>query len=122
MQKICLFTFGIILILASPGCYYDVEEELYGTGLCDTSAVTYSLSVKPILDANCNSCHNTLSAQGGVILDSHTAVKGFADSGQLLGAITHAAGFFPMPKGGSKMNDCNISTIETWVSGGTLNN
>lgn len=116
--KILIFLTFFVL----PGCYYDIEEELYGSSVCDTSAVTYSLSVKPIIDASCNSCHSTASAQGGIILDSHSALKGYADSGQLLGVIRHESGYSPMPKGGSKLSDCNIVTIEKWVAAGSPNN
>ncbi len=112
MKNICSAIFIIASLGIMQGCYYDVEEELYGTNLCDSAAVTYSLSVKPILDANCNSCHSTASAQGGVILDNHASVKGVAESGKLIGAINHEASYSPMPKGGSKLSDCNISTIE----------
>jgi hypothetical protein len=112
-----------ILALTFQGCYYDVEEELYpNAGFCDTSAVTYSLTVKPILDANCIVCHSTASNQGNVILDSHTEAKQYAESGQLLGAIKHEPGFSPMPQGGNKLNACNISKIEIWVNAGTPNN
>ena len=119
------YTFLIILILSLfvlPGCYYDTEEELYGATACDTTQVTYSLSVKPIIDSNCNSCHSTSSAQGGVILDTHSSLKGYADSGKLLGAIRHEPSYSPMPKGGSKLNQCSIATIEKWVAEGSLNN
>jgi len=109
-------------VLVAPGCYYDVEEELYGTGICDTSAVTYSLSVKPIMDASCNGCHSTAVAESGVILDTHASLKGFADSGSLLGVIRHETGYSMMPKGGSKLSSCNISIIAKWIADGTPNN
>ena len=110
-----LFTFVL------PGCYYDNEEELYGNN-CDTTNVTFSLSVKPIIDGSCNSCHSTISAQGGIVLDNHTALKGFADSGQLSGAINHQTGYSAMPKGGAKLSDCSISIIDKWIADGSPNN
>ncbi|MDQ3049842.1 MAG: hypothetical protein M3Q95_03040 [Bacteroidota bacterium] len=117
-----LMTFSI---MGLSGCYYDVAEELYpgnGTAGCDTSSVTYSLTVKPILDQNCMSCHSQALQQGGVILETHADVVTYVTSGQLLGSINHLSGFSPMPQGGPKLNDCNILKIETWVQAGALNN
>jgi len=118
-----------ILILIVPvsvinGCYYDVEEELYpATGaVCDTSNVTYTLTVKPILDQNCNVCHSNASQQGSVILDSYADVAAQASSGKLMGAITHDPQFSAMPQGGAMLNDCNILKIGKWVQEGSPNN
>lgn len=115
---ILLITLSVSLLL--QGCYYDVEEELYPE-VCDLSQVTYTLSVKPILDSYCTGCHSTANAQGGVILDSYLKVKQVVDSRNLLGAIKHTSPF-PMPKGLSKLSNCKISTIEKWVNEGALNN
>lgn len=106
------------MVFAINGCYYDVVEELYpATGnTCDTTNVTYTATIKPILDAECNSCHSTASAQGGVILDSYSAVKDYAMSGTLLGVVKQEQGFSPMPKGGAKMSTCEITKIEIWIT------
>jgi len=105
------------------GCYYDVEEELYpATVSCDTSNVTYSLTVKPIIDDNCIVCHSQASQQGSVVLETYNDIQVYASSGQLLGAIKHESGFSPMPQGGAKLSDCNILKIEKWVSSGIPNN
>jgi hypothetical protein len=45
-----------------------------------------------------------------------------ADNGKLVGAITHAAGFLPMPQSAPKLSDCNINKIKDWVNRGALNN
>jgi len=113
-------------VITISGCYYDVEEDLYpdnggGTG-CDTSAVTYALKVKPIIDQNCMNCHSQASQQGNVVLETHPDIVTYANSGQLLGAIKHQPGFSPMPQGGAKLNDCNILIIEKWVQSGSPNN
>ncbi len=105
------------------GCYYDVEEELYPISVCDTSDVTYTQTVKPILDQNCNICHASGStAGGGIVLDTWTDVNGVAQSGQLIGAIKRESGYSPMPKNAVKLDDCSISKIESWVNSGALDN
>lgn len=118
--NLTLFT---LFVFSLTGCYYDVEEELYpNPSACDTSNVTYSLSVAPIISSNCYVCHSSAAAQGGVILEGYNAIKGFVDAGSLLGVIRHDAGYSPMPQGGAKLSSCNIATIEKWVSDGAPNN
>lgn len=105
------------------GCYYDVEEELYPESLtCDTTTITYSGSVYPILADNCLSCHSTAAVNGGVVLEGHSNAAIYANNGRLLGAITHASGFSPMPKNLPKLPDCDIATIRMWIEAGAPNN
>jgi hypothetical protein len=115
-----------ILILLIHGCYYDVEEELYPADVaCDTSAVTYSGFVVQTLESFCYVCHNQVngpSIGGGVVLEGYNELKTYVDNGKFIGAINHETGFSEMPRGGSKLTDCTINKIETWVSNGALNN
>lgn len=119
-KNLLLIGFFISGIFLVQGCYYDVEEELYpaNTVTCDTANVTYSGTVKSIIDANCNVCHSQASAQGGVVLDTYTTLKNFGTSGALTGTIRHESGYSAMPKDGNKLNDCNIAKIEKWVASG----
>lgn len=89
---------------------------------CNTDVFTFSGGVKPILDANCVGCHNNATTNAGVNLSTYTGVVSAAQSGRLLGAINHAAGYKPMPQGSAKLNDCNISIITKWVQAGSPNN
>ena len=116
----------VIAVLAATlnSCYRDVEEELYPqTGNCDTGGVTYTNTVAPLLQNNgCMSCHSGPSPSGNISLDNHAAVRAVAQNGKLYGAISHSAGFSPMPQGGSKMSACNISKIKAWIDAGAVNN
>jgi hypothetical protein len=89
---------------------------------CDTTLFKYGANVQPILAANCIGCHSGAGASGGINLSTYTNVKAIATAGQLIGAITHAQGFSPMPKGGAKLPECQITQIKKWVAAGTLNN
>lgn len=117
----------IICLCLLGSCYRDVEEQLYpagsgGTG-CDTTAVTYSTTVASILQSNgCVSCHSGGAPSGGISLQTYASVKASAQSGRLYGAINHAAGFSPMPKGGNKMSACHIMKVKAWIDKGALNN
>jgi hypothetical protein len=103
------------------GCYYDVEEELYGGNTCDTMNITYSGTVKNLLNNyGCSGCHTGGSPPAGVVLDNHAGVK--LSINRVWGAINHSTGFKPMPDGGAKMNQCDINKIGIWMNAGAPNN
>lgn len=89
---------------------------------CDASVFTYSGAVQPIMANNCVACHSATLQNGGVNLSTYTGVKAAANSGALIGTISHAAGFSPMPQGGNKLSDCNIEQIQKWIDDGMKNN
>jgi hypothetical protein len=115
------------LILMLSGCYYDSQEYLFPgiNNSCDTSTVTFSGSVQPILNDHCYACHsNTTAASygGNVKLENYADVVIQADNGNLIGSINHVDGLLPMPQGAAKLDDCTISIIQIWVTAGTPDN
>jgi hypothetical protein len=115
---ICIF----ISSFSISGCYYDIEEELYG-GACDSSNVTYSATIKRLLvNYGCLGCHVGGTPSGGINLETHANVKAKVIDGTLFGAINHSPGFSPMPKGGNKMSQCDINKVKAWIDAGTPNN
>ena len=97
------------------------KNEICGTNTCDTTSVTYSATISPIISSNCQGCHNASLASGGYNFTSHAGLAVAANNGKLVGAVSHAAGFKPMPQGG-KLTDCQITQIKKWVKLGALNN
>lgn len=90
---------------------------------CDTVNMQYAAHIVPLIQANCFSCHSTANmAISGISLEGYTNLKARVDDGRLLGAITHAAGFSPMPKDMAKLSDCNINRIRGWINRGAPNN
>jgi hypothetical protein len=118
----------IIIIVLSlgilTGCYRDNEADLYPVnGSCETTGVTYAATVVPILQGNgCMGCHGGSAPSGNISLQGYNNVRAFALNGKLYGAISHAAGYSPMPQGGNKMSNCNINKIKAWIDSGSLNN
>jgi hypothetical protein len=88
---------------------------------CDTSAVSYSKSVAPILLANCVGCHNSVLAGAGYNLSGYAGVKEVVNFGRLLGTINYQPGFVGMPQGG-RLTPCEIAIITKWVKAGAPNN
>ena len=117
-SQLIAFTFFALMLLYS--CSYDNEEEYYGLNECDTTNVTFSETIDPIISRNCKSCHYEGNGTG-ITLVTYNNIQTVAESGKLLGALKHLPGYDPMPQGG-KLDDCTINKIETWVNDGTPNN
>ena len=103
------------------------EDLLAGSGppptpACDTSNVTYAGTVAPLLQARCTGCHGNSGAAAGLNLSSYAQVRAIAANGQLMGTTTHAAGYRPMPQGGTKLSDCDLAKLQQWVTAGAPNN
>jgi len=91
-------------------------------GPCDTLNVTFSQTIAPLIQNRCFGCHSGSTPQGNVSLDGHANIATYAASGQLLGAISHAPGYAPMPQNGMKLTDCQISQFRKWINDGAPNN
>ena len=116
-------TVGLLfLTVATTSCYYDKEEILYPQSVCDTTNVTYSSSVVPILVSNCTSCHAGNTPSAGIKLDAYADVKIQVTNGRLWGSVSHAKSYSAMPKNGNKMSDCNLTKIKKWIDAGAPNN
>lgn len=123
-----LFICLLLIVFSSlvfTSCEWKSEEDEQIVVIdCDTSQVTLSGKVKPILVSNCYSCHSNQNASvagGGTNLEEYSSLKNQADNGLLVGVINHNNGFSQMPKGAAKLSDCNISLIEAWINKGALN-
>ena len=113
----------VILIGLISGCYYDVEEDIYGTTECKSTDMSYMNDIFPIIKNNCfNGCHNGANPSSGISLESYEGLKNKVDDERLLGAIKRLGGFSPMPKDRSKLIACDIEKIENWILEGALNN
>lgn len=125
-MKNLLFIF--LSIIALSGCYYDNEEELYpNTTECDTTSVTYSGTVLPIIRDNCFACHNTNPPSGDILLSDYASISAQAkipagQAGSLYGAISHDPNNSPMPQSAAQLSDCDIAKIKAWIDAGTPNN
>jgi cytochrome c5 len=103
-------------------CYYDNVEALYPSlnNSCDTTHVTFSGSIVPILSNNCYSCHSNSNSAFG----ANIRLEGYADvvanSVKVIAAIKQT-GAKPMPPNG-KLKDCSIIQFDIWIRNGMLNN
>jgi hypothetical protein len=121
MRYAILFLFALFL----STCYYDSEEYLFPQQSCDTTGVSYSGTIKPLLESYCYRCHDNSNApQSGanIRLEDYSDVKIRVDDGSLTGSINHESSFSPMPKGGGKLDNCSLRLFGIWTEDGAPNN
>ncbi|MCB9246734.1 MAG: hypothetical protein H6606_09935 [Flavobacteriales bacterium] len=113
----------LISIVWMSGCYYDIEQDLYGGGSpCNTTDVNFSGVVNPIIANNCLSCHNAGLANGNVRLDSYTEIKKYADNGKLLSSIKRDGTIAKAMPPDAPLGNCRVNQIEVWINAGAPNN
>jgi mono/diheme cytochrome c family protein len=89
---------------------------------CDTTDVSFSNHIWPLVENNCLGCHSGGTPGGGIYLNNYAGIVAVAESGQLWGAINHQQGFSPMPKNANKLSDCKIKQVQIWIEDGTPDN
>ncbi len=119
--------FMIIAIIGIfTGCYNDKADKLYVTPAtpdsCNVTTVTFAAVIQPIIQKNCaiSGCHDA-SSINGYLLDNYAHIALQARNGNLVGTVTHASGFDPMPQTGS-ITACQVKQIQAWVAAGYQNN
>jgi hypothetical protein len=121
--KILLVAIGVpVFLLYLSGCSKNNAVQLSGGATCDTTNVKYSTQVLPILQNNCYRCHQGPGASSGIDFSNYADFKGWSESGYVVGDITSAPDFTPMPYGGPPLSTCEINTIVAWIHQGMQNN
>jgi hypothetical protein len=113
-----------IFLLFFVSCYYDNEEALYPSlnNSCDTTNVTYSGTIAPMLNSYCTGCHSGSPPSGGISLTSFANVQAVTSSGLLMNALTgNGVPIMPLPPSGS-LPTCKIGQLQIWVRNGIPNN
>jgi len=91
--------------------------------MCDTSVISYSQTILPILQNNCMGCHKSDMP----VFTNYNDVKGLVTNGKLLCALEQRNGCSPMPKGIDgqgqqlKLSACDLKKIVRWIYLGAKN-
>lgn len=113
-----LLPFLFICLLSS--CYYDNEEELYPNAPeCDTTAVTFSVHVQPIILASCaiSGCH-VAGGTAGFNLETYSEIKAKVDDGSFMNRVIVQQN---MPPNGD-LSSCELEQLKIWINEGAPNN
>ncbi len=110
-----IFKLLILLMIGTIGCDESEEVLSENENQADETQVTYVVEISEILLQNCTYCHSTVLATGGVVLDTYEDARVVGQTGQLLGAITHAEGFTAMSLNAAMLPAEDINHIRTWI-------
>ena len=125
----------VCLSVIISSCYNDKYDKLYPnipvtTVTCDTTTISYTTDIKPIIVASCyspgNGCHDATGASVSSYdyQSSITVLQSNALAGWLVSDINFAPtrGHNNMPKNGTQLSACDINKITRWVNEGAPNN
>jgi hypothetical protein len=120
MKSACFvfFSLSVIMVFFSACVHHNKEYILAQTGTCDTINTKYAVGVQPIITANCNTqngCHGG-SGAGSILLENYAQVS--QNAALILSEINSG----DMPKNNSKLDNCKISKIQSWINNGKQNN
>ncbi|MFD2565715.1 hypothetical protein [Aquimarina rubra] len=107
-------TFILALFITFSSCNGEPKQQ------CNIPEnITYNEQVASLIEVHCFKCHAPdvykEKASRNKIFD-YQSLKKMGESGQLIGSITHAQGFIPMPyRKGVKIDSCAIEVIKKWV-------
>ena len=108
-----------LLLLSS--CRTDSEEALYPVdeNVCEPEQVSYSITISPLIKNYCATvgCH-VQGGGGNGIFENYAQVKAKVDNGSFLQRVIVAQ---DMPPSGS-LTDCEIKTIQQWLTEGAQDN
>lgn len=97
------------------------------SGGCDTTNVTYSGTIAPLMGNYCNGCHGDSGNSTGINLTSYfdsgsdAGVKTVAQDGRLWGSVNQDDGYSAMPLGGNRLQECKIDELRIWLDNGYPN-
>lgn len=122
-RKSLLVVLGIAgFMFYVSSCSKESADRLAGANSCDTSSVSYSKQIVPILQDNCYTCHEGSNPPSGIDLSNFSILQAHVKNGDLKSAVTHTGSVTPMPYGLPMLPSCEVNTIVAWVDQGALNN
>jgi hypothetical protein len=86
---------------------------------CDSAVSGFTAVIQPMMTKYCVGCHAYPNASAQVELSGYSGVKNAINQG-LLKSLDHS-GYYPMPKGGAKLSDCEINQVRNWIQRGAPN-
>jgi hypothetical protein len=89
---------------------------------CDTSIVSFSGSIFPLISTGCVACHSGVSPDGGVDLTTYNNVVGAVSYSNLMASIRQDPGATAMPPAGNALSECEVRLFELWIEDGMPNN
>jgi mono/diheme cytochrome c family protein len=84
---------------------------------CDTTGVTFSDKIWPMMQQYCTGCHSVSSPGGGIVIEGYGDLVALAGNGSLMGSVRYETGYSQMPTN-QQLSECNIGLIQKWIDEG----
>jgi hypothetical protein len=84
---------------------------------CDTTNVSFSGQIWPMMETYCTGCHSVSAPGGGIVIAGYEDMVALAGNGSLMGSIRYEEGYAPMPTN-QMLSECNISLLQLWLDEG----
>jgi hypothetical protein len=118
MNKNKLIFVGIIFVSLSIGLLVMGCDKKIGkvpvVNVCDTTG--YTKHIKPIIEANCLSCHGDTSPSGGFPLTTYGDVKAKGLAGKIKARVIDGVPSFMPPTG--PLPEAEKALIQCWLENG----
>src|SRR5581483_8317496 len=97
-----------------------------------SSQVSYYRDIRPILQANCQGCHQPAKAKGGYVMtnfkgllaggetEGAAVVPAHPDQSSILKMVVPVKGEARMPKGKPPLAEVEVALINSWISQGAV--
>lgn len=110
----------VLLTMVFSACYYDNEEELYPNDFCETTAVSWSVTIQPLMQTRCAipGCH--VPGAQTPDLSNYNSVKAQADAGRIKARVIDGVPSIMPPSG--RLPSCDQKKLEAWLLQGAPNN
>jgi mono/diheme cytochrome c family protein len=108
----------ILITWIEQGAPNNSCEDLY----CDTTLVTFSGTILPLIENRCQGCHSGSDPQGSLALLDYDDINTIALNGSFWGAVNHESPYTSMPYQADQLPQCNLDQIRIWIEDGAPNN
>jgi hypothetical protein len=84
---------------------------------CDTSSVSFTAQIWPMMESYCTGCHSSSAPGGGIVIAGYEDLTALAENGSLMGSIRWESGYARMPTN-QQLSDCQITLLQQWIDEG----
>lgn len=84
---------------------------------CDTTQITFSETIWPLMQSYCTGCHSSVSPGGGIVIAGYDDMVSLAENESLMGSIRYESAYSPMPIN-QQLPECSINQLQKWIDDG----
>jgi hypothetical protein len=89
---------------------------------CDTTEVTFSSTIYPLVEIKCQGCHSGNDPSSGLSLLDYGDISTIALNGAFYSSVTGTNSYTQMPYNSNPLPACEVDLIQSWIEAGAPNN